>query len=253
MEINNITIEVRGNLGVITIDRPKALNALNEDMLREIAEQAKEMDENPLIRAIILRGGEKAFAAGIDVKDLVTKLGERKNALARMQGYMLSFAATRKPIVAAVSGFALGIGCELILNCDIVLAANSAKFGLPELSLGMIPSFGGTQKLTKTIGKTKAMEMILSGRAMNAEEAERAGLVSRIIPLTDLDDETFKTAGKIAAQNENAVNAAKALIKSAAAGTELTAGLEAENLGCQMCLESPDFQDALRKLAEKPA
>lgn len=253
MEINNITIEVRGNLGIITIDRPKALNALNEDMLREIAEQAKEMDENPLIRVIILRGGEKAFAAGIDVKDLVTKLGERKNALARMQGYMQSFAATRKPIVAAVSGFALGIGCELILNCDIVLAANSAKFGLPELSLGMIPSFGGTQKLTKAIGKTKAMEMILSGRAMTAEEAEQAGLVSRIIPLTDLDDETFKAAGKIAAQSENAVNAAKALIKSAAAGTELTAGLEAENLGCQMCLESSDFQDALRKLAEKPA
>ena len=253
MEINNVTLEVRGNLGVITIDRPKALNAINEEMLKEISTQAKEMDEDPLIRVIILRGSEKAFAAGIDVKDLMTKLGQRKSALARMQDYMQTFAAIRKPIVAAVSGFALGIGCELVLNSDIVLAADNAKFGLPELSLGMIPSFGGTQKLTKIIGKSKAMEMILSGRAMTAEEAERAGLVSRIIPLPDLEDEAFKTAGKIAAQAEAAVNAAKGLIKSAAAGTELSAGLEAENLGCQMCLESPDFQEALRKLAEKPA
>ena len=146
--------------------------------------------------------------AGIDVKDLIEKVNSHDTELLKMHKYMESFAATRKPLIAAVAGFALGAGCEIALACDIILAADNAKFGQPELSLAAVPCFGATQRLTKAVGKAKAMEIILSGRAMNAEEAERAGLVSRIIPLVDLYDESYKVAARIAAQAELAVSTA---------------------------------------------
>lgn len=178
-------------------------------MLRELTSQTKAFDEDPWVRAIIIRGSDKAFAAGIDVRDLIEKVNSRDTELLKMHKYMETFAATRKPLIAAVAGFALGIGCEIALNCDIILAADNAKFGQPELSLASIPCFGATQLLTKAIGKAKAMEVILSGRAINAEEAERTGLVSRIIPLTDLYDECYKVAAKIAEQSDLAVSTAK--------------------------------------------
>lgn len=156
------------------------------------------------------------------------------------------------PLIAAVAGFALGIGCEIALNCDIILAADNAKFGQPELSLASIPCFGATQLLTKAIGKAKAMEVILSGRAINAEEAERTGLVSRIIPLTDLYDECYKVAAKIAEQSDLAVSHRQTqAIKQAAANTPLATGIALENQSSRMCLNSEDFRESLADFIRK--
>lgn len=245
MELNTVVSEIKGKVGIITLNRPKALNAVSEEMLRELTSQTKAFDEDPWVRAIIIRGSDKAFAAGIDVRDLIEKVNSRDTELLKMHKYMETFAATRKPLIAAVAGFALGIGCEIALNCDIILAADNAKFGQPELSLASIPCFGATQLLTK------AMEVILSGRAINAEEAERTGLVSRIIPLTDLYDECYKVAAKIAEQSDLAVSTAKQAIKQAAANTPLATGIALENQSSRMCLNSEDFRESLADFIRK--
>lgn len=251
MELNTVVSEIKGKVGIITLNRPKALNAVSEEMLRELTSQTKAFDEDPWVRAIIIRGSDKAFAAGIDVRDLIEKVNSRDTELLKMHKYMETFAATRKLLIAAVAGFALGIGCEIALNCDIILAADNAKFGQPELSLASIPCFGATQLLTKAIGKAKAMEVILSGRAINAEEAERTGLVSRIIPLTDLYDECYKVAAKIAEQSDLAVSTAKQAIKQAAANTPLATGIALENQSSRMCLNSEDFRESLADFIRK--
>lgn len=251
MELNTVVSEIKGKVGIITLNRPKALNAVSEEMLRELTSQTKAFDEDPWVRAIIIRGSDKAFAAGIDVRDLIEKVNSRDTELLKMHKYMETFAATRKPLIAAVAGFALGIGCEIALNCDIILAADNAKFGQPELSLASIPCFGATQLLTKAIGKAKAMEVILSGRAINAEEAERTGLVSRIIPLTDLYDECYKVAAKIAEQSDLAVSTAKQAIKQAAANTPLATGIALENQSSRMYLNSEDFRESLADFIRK--
>lgn len=245
MELNTVVSEIKGKVGIITLNRPKALNAVSEEMLRELTSQTKAFDEDPWVRAIIIRGSDKAFAAGIDVRDLIEKVNSRDTELLKMHKYMETFAATRKPLIAAVAGFALGIGCEIALNCDIILAADNAKFGQPELSLASIPCFGATQLLTK------AMEVILSGRAINAEEAERTGLASRIIPLTDLYDECYKVAAKIAEQSDLAVSTAKQAIKQAAANTPLATGIALENQSSRMCLNSEDFRESLADFIRK--
>lgn len=251
MELNTVVSEIKGKVGIITLNRPKALNAVSEEMLRELTSQTKAFDEDPWVRAIIIRGSDKAFAAGIDVRDLIEKVNSRDTELLKMHKYMETFAATRKPLIAAVADFALGIGCEIALSCDIILAADNAKFGQPELSLASIPCFGATQLLTKAIGKAKAMEVILSGRAINAEEAERTGLVSRIIPLTDLYDECYKVAAKIAEQSDLAVSTAKQAIKQAAANTPLATGIALENQSSRMCLNSEDFRESLADFIRK--
>ncbi len=251
MELNTVISEIKGNVGIITLNRPKALNAVNEEMLKELTSQTKAFDEDKRIKAIIIRGNDKAFAAGIDVKDLIEKINDRDVELLKMHKYMETFAATRKPIIAAVAGFALGIGCELALTCDIILAADNAKFGQPELSLSAIPCFGATQLLTKAIGKAKTMEVILSGRAVNAEEAERCGLISRIVPLVDLYDESYKVAARIAEQSELAVSVAKQAIKQAAANTPLSTGIALENQSSRMCLNSDEFRSALSDFISK--
>ena len=242
MELNTVVSEIKGKVGIITLNRPKALNAVSEEMLRELTSQTKAFDEDPWVRAIIIRGSDK---------DLIEKVNSRDTELLKMHKYMETFAATRKPLIAAVAGFALGIGCEIALNCDIILAADNAKFGQPELSLASIPCFGATQLLTKAIGKAKAMEVILSGRAINAEEAERTGLVSRIIPLTDLYDECYKVAAKIAEQSDLAVSTAKQAIKQAAANTPLATGIALENQSSRMCLNSEDFRESLADFIRK--
>ena len=253
MELKTVISEIKGNVGIITLNRPKALNAVSEELLRELTSQTKAFDEDNRVKAIIIRGSDKAFAAGIDVKDLIEKVNSHDTELLKMHKYMESFAATRKPLIAAVAGFALGAGCEIALACDIILAADNAKFGQPELSLAAVPCFGATQRLTKAVGKAKAMEIILSGRAMNAEEAERAGLVSRIIPLVDLYDESYKVAARIAAQAELAVSTAKQAIKQAAANTALETGLALEKQSSRMCLNSDDFRKALSDFIAKHA
>ncbi len=198
MAYENILVEVHGKVGVVLLNRPKALNALSKGLVRELAQALDAFEADPEVGAIVLTGSEKAFAAGADIKEMAGK--------SYMDVYMEDFitvdweraAQCRKPVIAAVAGYALGGGCELAMMCDFILAADNAKFGQPEITIGTIPGAGGTQRLTRFVGKSKAMEMCLTGRMMDAQEAERAGLVSRVVSVDDLKDEAIKTAGKIA-------------------------------------------------------
>ncbi|MGB3373400.1 MAG: enoyl-CoA hydratase [Rhodococcus sp. (in: high G+C Gram-positive bacteria)] len=196
-EYNTILLERRGRVGIITLNRPKALNALNSELMREVVAVVEDLDRDEGIGAILITGSEKAFAAGADIKEMQPK--------SYMDVYLDDFftawdrlSAARTPIVAAVAGYALGGGCELAMLCDVLIAADNAVFGQPEIKLGVIPGIGGSQRLTRAVGKAKAMEMCLTGRNMKVEEAERAGLVSRIVPVADLLDDAIATATTIA-------------------------------------------------------
>lgn len=199
MVYENIIVETRGKVGLVTLNRPKALNALSPELMRELAAALDAFEADDEIGCLVITGSDKAFAAGADIKAMKEK--------SYMDVYMEDFitaewerlARCRKPVIAAVAGFALGGGCELAMMCDFVIAADNAKFGQPEINLGIIPGAGGTQRLPRFVGKSKAMEMVLLGQArmMDAAEAERAGLVSRVVPLAALMDEAIKTAGKI--------------------------------------------------------
>lgn len=198
MAYENILVETRGPVGLITLNRPKALNALNTPLMEDLGDALAAFEADEAIGCIVLTGSEKAFAAGADIKEMAPK--------SYMDVYMEDFitakwecvARCRKPIIAAVAGYALGGGCEVAMSCDFILAAETARFGQPEITLGVIPGAGGTQRLTRFVGKSKAMEMCLTGRMMDAEEAERAGLVSRIVKADELVEEAVKTAEKIA-------------------------------------------------------
>lgn len=197
MAYENILVETRGNVGLITLDRPKVLNALSSELFVDVSAALDAYEEDDKIGCIVITGSEKAFAAGADIKEM----SELDYAEAYKQDFITPWdrvARNRKPIVAAVAGYALGGGCELAMMCDFILAADTAKFGQPEITLGTMPGAGGTQRLTRLVGKSKAMEMCLTGRMMDAQEAERVGLVSRIIPADDLMEETLKVAQKIA-------------------------------------------------------
>jgi len=197
MAYETILVETRGNVGLITLNRPEALNALNNQLLDELIEAVGTFDADPAIGCIVLTGSEKAFAAGADIKEMQPKsyMDVFKEDLFTKADRI---AETRTPLIAAVSGYALGGGCELAMMCDFILAGDNAKFGQPEINLGVMPGIGGTQRLTRLVGKSKAMEMCLTGRMMDAEEAERAGLVSRIVPKGELLDEAMKAASTIA-------------------------------------------------------
>lgn len=251
MDYKNILVEVRGSAGIITLNRPKALNAICEAMLGEVAEQIRSFSEDDQIAAIIIRGSDKAFAAGIDIKELQMKVSDNAiEALDNTYKYFHSINQCRKPIIAAVAGYALGIGCELALTCDIILAADNARFGQPEISLGVIPGFGATQRLTKTIGKSKTMEMILTGRALNAEEAVACGIASRIVALPDLFEESIKVANRIAALPKYAVELAKDAIKQSF-NLDLESGIAYENKNCKICLGAKGFKESLDHFIEK--
>src|SRR5712672_254391 len=194
----NISIERRGAVGIITLNRPAALNALNAALIADLGAAFDELEGDPAIAAIILTGNEKAFAAGADIKEMADKTyieAYREDFITR--GWE-RVAQCRKPVIAAVAGFALGGGCEIAMMCDIVIAADTARFGQPEINLGTIPGAGGTQRLTRFVGKAKAMDLCLSGRMMDAAEAERAGLVSRIVPAAELLSEAVEIAERIA-------------------------------------------------------
>jgi enoyl-CoA hydratase len=214
-EYENILVERRGGVGLVTLNRPKALNALNAALIAELGAAFDDLEADAAIAAIVLTGGEKAFAAGADIKEMADK--------SYMQAYGEDFitrgwervAQCRKPVIAAVGGFALGGGCELAMMCDILIAADSAKFGQPEIKLGIIPGAGGTQRLPRAVGKAKAMDLILSARMMDAAEAERAGLVSRIVPAEDLLAEALKIGATIASFSLPAVLMAKESINRA--------------------------------------
>ncbi|MCK2239881.1 MULTISPECIES: enoyl-CoA hydratase [unclassified Crossiella] len=197
MSHQTILVERHDRVGLITLNRPKALNALNLELMREVTTVARELDRDPDIGAIVITGSAKAFAAGADIKEMQPN-GYPQVYLDDWFAEWDQLAQVRKPIIAAVAGYALGGGCELAMICDVLLAADNAKFGQPEIKLGVIPGIGGSQRLTRAIGKAKAMELCLTGRMMGAEEAERAGLVSRIVPAADLLDNALATATIIA-------------------------------------------------------
>jgi enoyl-CoA hydratase len=200
MSYQNILVETHDSVGLIRLNRPDALNALNSDLIGELNQALDGFESNDAIGCIVLTGSEKAFAAGADIKEMQSK--------SYMDTYMGDFigkweriTTVRKPVIAAVAGYALGGGCEMAMMCDFILAADTAKFGQPEINLGVMPGAGGTQRLTRFVGKSKAMEMCLTGRMMDADEAERAGLVSRVVPAAELEAEALKVAGVIAAKS----------------------------------------------------
>jgi enoyl-CoA hydratase len=214
MSQQHIIVETRGRVGVIRLNRPQALNALNSEMIGEIAAAVDAFEADAAIGCMVVTGSDKAFAAGADIKEMAAKT--------YMEAFMSDFAATwdrvahaRKPVIAAVAGFALGGGCELAMQCDLIIAADTARFGQPEIKLGIIPGIGGTQRLTRAVGKAKAMDLILTGRMMDAAEAERAGLVARVVPAADLMAEAMKAAETIAALSLPSVMVAKEAVNRA--------------------------------------
>ncbi len=250
MAFETITVETRGHVGLITLDRPEALNALNKQLVGELATAIQRFEDDPAVGAMVLTGSEKAFAAGADIKEMA----EKTYPTAMIEDFIAhdweAVGKARKPVIAAVSGYALGGGCEIAMSCDIILASETARFGLPEITLGVIPGAGGTQRLVRAVGKAKAMEMILSGRFMNAEEAERAGLVSRIIPAGELVDEAVKVGEKIADMSLPAVMLAKSCVDRAFE-TTLAEGMTFERAVFYSLFATEDQKEGMAAFVEK--
>jgi len=214
MNYENILVEQRGAVTLITLNRPKALNALNTAVLAELTHAFAAFDSDDSRRCAILTGSERAFAAGADIKEMSDQGFASMYSSNFFQGWE-KVTATRKPWIAAVAGYALGGGCEVAMMADFIIAADSAQFGQPEIKLGVTPGMGGSQRLTRAVGKAKAMEMCLTGRMMDAEEAERSGLVARVVPAADLVDEALKTAEAIAGMAPLAAIATKEMVNAA--------------------------------------
>jgi len=214
MSYQNIILDRTERVAKITLNRPKALNALNAELIVELNAALDDLEADKAIGVIVITGSEKAFAAGADIKEMQSK-GFSDAYSGDFIGPWERVTSCRKPVIAAVAGYALGGGCELAMMCDFIIAADTAKFGQPEITLGVIPGAGGTQRLTRAIGKAKAMEMILSGRMIGAEEAERANLVSRVVPAAELAGETMKVAERIAHLSQPIVAMAKSAVNSA--------------------------------------
>ncbi len=212
MAYETIIVEIEDHISVITLNRPDALNALNEQLLDELCSALIEAQRNDKVRCIILTGSEKAFAAGADIKMMSTKTFVDAFASDLFTSSTDKISSIRKPIIAAVSGYALGGGCELAMMCDFIICSETAKFGQPEINLGISPGLGGTQRLTRFIGKSKSMDMNLTGRFMEAEEAERCGLVSRVVPVKKLMDEALMAATKIAEKSLVTTTAVKEMV-----------------------------------------
>ncbi|WP_460800889.1 enoyl-CoA hydratase-related protein [Microbacterium sp. GXF6406] len=250
-EYETILVSQRGRVGWITLNRPQALNALNAQLSREVAAAAQAFDGDDGVGAIVVTGSEKAFAAGADIKEMESLTASEMLATDHF-GAWDAFAAVRTPVIAAVSGFALGGGCELAMMCDIILAADTAKFGQPEINLGVIPGMGGTQRLIRAVGPYKAAELVLSGRMMGAEEAERAGLVSRVVSASDLLTEAEKLADTIAAKGLPSLHAAKAALAAALEGG-LSAGLAHEKQAFAALFDTADQKEGMSAFREKRA
>jgi enoyl-CoA hydratase len=243
-------VETHGKTGLIRLNRPQALNALCDQLMIELGTALRVFDKDPAIAAIIITGSEKAFAAGADIKEMKDRsfpgvyfndfIGANWETVLEIQ----------KPVIAAVSGFALGGGCELAMMCDLIIAADTAKFGQPEINLGIIPGAGGTQRLTRAIGKSKAMEMVLTGRMMNAEEAERANLVCRVVPAAELIAEALKIGEKIASLSGPSVAMAKEAV-NAAFESSLTEGVRTERRLFLSLFATADQKEGMSAFAEK--
>jgi enoyl-CoA hydratase len=212
MAFETIIVELQDHVSLIKLNRPDALNALNSQLLGELCEALEEADSNDKVRCIVITGSEKAFAAGADIKEMAELSFVDVFASNKFSDANDRICAIRKPIIAAVSGYALGGGCELAMMCDFIIAGDNAKFGQPEINLGVIAGMGGSQRLTRFVGKSKAMDMNLTGRNMSAEEAERSGLVSRVVPAKKLIEEAMSAAQKIAEKSQLTAMAAKEVV-----------------------------------------
>jgi enoyl-CoA hydratase len=250
MSFENIIVEKREAVGLITLNRPQALNALCNALVAELGQALDDMEADDAIGCVVLTGSEKAFAAGADIKEMQSQ--------SYMDAYLADFITTgwervttcRKPIVAAVAGYALGGGCEMAMMCDMILAADTAKFGQPEITIGTIPGAGGTQRLTRAAGKSKAMDMVLTGRMMDADEAERSGLVSRVVPAGELVEEAMKTAAKIASMSRPIAIMAKEAVNRAFEST-LSEGVRFERRLFHSTFATEDQKEGMAAFAEK--
>jgi enoyl-CoA hydratase len=249
MAYQNIIVETKGRVGIVRFNRPQVLNALNAALVKELIDAVNGFDGDPDIGCLLITGSEKAFAAGADIKEMADKpymdallnnFGANKDAIAR----------ARKPVVAAVAGFALGGGCEFAMQCDLIIAADNAKFGQPEIKIGVIPGYGGTQRLAHAVGKAKAMDLILTGRMMDAAEAERSGLVARVVPLANLMDEAIKVAEAIASMSLPSVLSAKEAINRAFEGS-LAEGVLFERRVFQALFATEDQKEGMAAFIEK--
>ena len=250
MAYENIIVETRGAVGLITLNRPKALNALNKALVAEMRDALDGFEGDDAIGAIVVTGSEKAFAAGADIKEMQSQ--------SWMDAYQSDFitkdweriTTCRKPVIAAVAGYALGGGCEVAMMCDLIIAADTAKFGQPEITIGTIPGAGGTQRLTRAVGKAKAMEMCLTGRMMDAEEAERAGLVARIVPADELVEDAIKTAETIAGMSRPIAMLAKESVDRAFEST-LSEGVRFERRMFHATFGTEDQKEGMAAFADK--
>ncbi len=250
MAYENIIVETKGRVGLITLNRPKALNALSSALVTELGQALDIFEDDDEIGAIVITGSEKAFAAGADIKEMASKsFADCYIGNFITKGWE-AVTKVRKPVIAAVNGFALGGGCEVAMMCDFILAGDNAKFGQPEINLGIIPGAGGTQRLTRFIGKSKAMEMVLTGRLIDATEAERSGLVSRVVPTSELLEEALKVAERIASLSRTAVFAAKEAVNRAYE-TTLAEGVHFERRLFHALFATEDQKEGMAAFAEK--
>ena len=249
MAYETILVETRGKVGLVTLNRPQALNALNSTLVGELNRALDGFEADPAIGCVVITGSDKAFAAGADIKEMADK-----SFLDAFYGDFVSNwdrpTRARKPVIAAVAGFALGGGCEIAMQCDLIIAADNAKFGQPEIKLGVIPGIGGTQRLTRAIGKAKAMDLCLTGRMMDAQEAERSGLVARVVPAASLMDEVLKAAETIASMSLPAVMVAKEAINRAFE-TTLAEGVLFERRVFHSLFATKDQKEGMAAFVEK--
>ncbi|MEQ1954065.1 enoyl-CoA hydratase [Mesorhizobium sp. CN2-181] len=249
MAYEDIIVETRSKVGLITLNRPKALNALNSQVLSELLAAVAAFEADQKIGALVLTGSEKAFAAGADIKEMQSRSYAEMYLADFFSGWE-QFTRLRKPIIAAVAGYALGGGCELAMMCDFIIAAETAKFGQPEITLGVMPGMGGSQRLTRFVGKSKAMDMCLTGRMMDAAEAERSGLVSRVVPAGELIEEALKAAAKIAEFSLPAVMMTKEAVNRSYE-TTLSEGLRFERRLFHSLFAFEDQKEGMAAFAEK--
>ncbi|SEH53904.1 enoyl-CoA hydratase [Rhizobium tibeticum] len=249
MAYETLIVETRGAIGLITLNRPQALNALNSMVLKELLQAYEAFQADDAVGAMVLTGSERAFAAGADIKEMQPLDYVDVYGRDLMSGWD-DVAKVRKPVIAAVSGFALGGGCELAMMCDIIIASETAKFGQPEITLGVIPGMGGSQRLTRAVGRYKAMDLILTGRLMDAAEAERAGLVSRVVAPERLLDEALEAAAKIASLSRPSVLMAKEAVNRALE-TTLEEGLRFERRLFHSLFSTEDQKEGMTAFIEK--
>lgn len=250
MAYDTLIVEIEDYTALIRLNRPEALNALNARLMQELAQAITAADRNDKVRCIVLTGSEKAFAAGADVKEMAEKTFTDVYFDDLFAAEADAIARCRKPLIAAVSGYCLGGGCELAMMCDFIIASDTAKFGQPEINLGIVAGMGGTQRLTRAVGKAKAMDMNLTGRFMDAAEAERAGLVSRIVPAKDLVTEAMKAAGKIAEKSALTAMIVKESVNRALE-TTLAEGIRFERRMFNAVFASEDQKEGMSAFLEK--